>query len=99
MLGGSILRRRWQLRFKTDEHTFDQRDYKKDNPLGFGNMSSKWLEYKRDEVRKGTYKNLVSHIRYAQGFFENTNVKEIRYGHLEDFIKSVSSVRLIVKQI
>ncbi len=77
------------LRFKTDEHTFDERDYKRDNPLGFSNMSSKWLSYKRDEVRKGTYKNLVSHMRYAQGYFNNTNVKEIGFGHLEDFIKSI----------
>ncbi len=58
------------LRFKTDENTFDERDYRKDNPLGFSNLSSKWLQYRQDEVRPGSYKNLVSHIRYAQGYFE-----------------------------
>ncbi len=27
------------IRFKTDEGTFDIRDYKKDNPLGYENLS------------------------------------------------------------
>lgn len=78
------------LRFKTDENTFDERDYRKDNPLAFSYLSAKWLQYRRDEVRPGSYKNLVSHIRYAQAHFENMNVKDIRYGHLEDFIKSLT---------
>jgi hypothetical protein len=78
------------LRFKTDENTFDERDYRKDNPLGFSHLSSKWLQYRRDEVRHGSYKNLISHVRYAQAHFEHMNVKDIRYGHLEDFIKSLT---------
>ena len=41
-------------------------------------------------MRPGSYKNLVSHVRYAQAHFENMNVKDIRYGHLEDFIKSIT---------
>ena len=78
------------VRFKTDENTFDERDYRKDNPLGFSNMSEKWLLYHGKEVRPGTRKNLISHIRHAQYFFENTNVKDIRYGNLEDFLHSIS---------
>jgi integrase len=78
------------LRFKTDENTFDDRDYRKNNPLGFSNLSSKWLQYRKNEVRPGSYKNLVSHIRYAQGHFEEMNVKEIRYGHIEDFLKTLT---------
>jgi hypothetical protein len=38
-------------RFKTDEMTFDARDYQRDNPLGFSNMSAKWLLYHSTEVR------------------------------------------------
>jgi integrase len=77
------------LRFKTDENTFDERDYRRDNPLGFSNISAKWLEYKRDDVKPGTYKGIRRHIEIAQGFFKNVNVKDIRYGHLEDFIRTV----------
>lgn len=78
------------LRFKTDENSFDERDYRKDNPLGFSNLSNRWLHYRQDEVRPGSYKNLISHIRYSQEYFMNMNVKDIRYGHLEDFIKSLT---------
>lgn len=80
------------LRFKTDEATFDERDYRKDNPLGFSNISEKWLGYKKDEVRPGSYKNIRCHIRYAQEYFNKLNVKEIRYGHLEDFVKSLENL-------
>jgi len=78
------------LRFKTDECTFDARDYKKDNPLGFTNMSNKWMGYHLPEVRKGSQKNIKSHMAHAQAFFENRNVKDLRYGDFEDFIKSLS---------
>lgn len=78
------------LRFKTDESTFDERDYRKDNPLGFSNMADKWLSYHLPEVRPGSRKNLISHMRHAKAFFGNTNVKEIRYGSLEDFLRGLS---------
>jgi integrase len=78
------------IRFKTDENTFDERDYRKGNPLGFSNMAQKWLSFHAEEVRPGSRKNLVSHIRHAEGFFGNMNVKDIRYGNLEDFIHSLS---------
>ena len=78
------------VRFKTDENIFDERDYRKGNPLGFSNMSEKWLSLHAKEVRPGSRKNLFSHIRHAQGVFENMNVKDIRYGNLEDFIHSLS---------
>ena len=35
------------LRFKTSEGSFDKRDYKKGNPLGFANQARKWLETKK----------------------------------------------------
>ena len=76
------------LRFKTDENTFDERDYRKENPLGFVNMSKKWLQFRHDEVKPGSYKNLRCHISYAQDFFRNSNVRDVRYGDLEDFLKT-----------
>ncbi|MGD0277433.1 MAG: hypothetical protein ABSB79_15525 [Syntrophales bacterium] len=78
------------VRFKTDESTFDERDYRKNNPLGFSNMSDKWLPYHLKEVRPGSLNNLMNHIRHAQGFFGNMSVKDIRYGNLEDFLQSLS---------
>jgi hypothetical protein len=46
------------LRFKIDENTFDERDYRRDNPLGFMNLSAKWLECKKDEIKFRSWKNI-----------------------------------------
>jgi integrase len=77
------------LRFKTDERTFDERDYRRDNPLGFTNLSRKYLQYRQGEVRPGSYRNIRRHIQIAQEFFKQMNVKDIRYGHLEDLLQSI----------
>lgn len=78
------------VRFKTDEATFDPRDYKRDNPLSFLNLSTKWMEYKETEVRPHSYRSISNHIDKAQAHFGHMSVKDIRYGNLEDFIKSLS---------
>ena len=75
------------LRFKTDEKTFDERDYQRANPLGFINAPDKWLEYK---TTLKSYKDTANHIRKAQDYFGHFSVKEIRYGHLEDFLKQLT---------
>lgn len=81
------------VRFKTDEATFDERDYRKDNPLSFKNLSQKWLEYRRDELRPRSFQAVKNHIRHAQNFFGDMNVKDIRYGHLEDFVRSLTDLK------
>ena len=78
------------VRFKTDECTFDRRDYMKDNPLSFTNTSKKWLEFKKGDVKPGSYRSISNHIDKAQAFFGDMNVKNIRYGNLEDFSKTLS---------
>lgn len=78
------------IRFKTDEKTFDARDYQKDNPLSFSNMADKWLSYHSTEVRAGTRKNLISHVRHAKNFFGNRSIREIQFGDLEDFVHSIN---------
>lgn len=75
------------LRFKTDEKTFDRRDYSTDVPLGFSNLIEKWLEVKRDEV--SCYRNLRNYAQVASAFWKNKNIKEIDFGDLEDFVKSL----------
>ncbi len=78
------------VRFKTDELTFDPRDYKRNNPLSLLNLSTKWLEYKKSEVRPHSYRSISNHVDKAQVYFGHMNVKDIRYGNLEDFTKSLS---------
>ncbi len=73
------------LRFKTDEGSYDARDYRRDNPLGFTNMSNKFLE----SVKPKTAKNMKPHIDHAQAKFENRNVKELKCGDFEDLINAL----------
>ena len=70
------------LRYKYDEGSFDERDYRKDQPLGFENLALKWLSYRKD-VR--CFRNLKNHIGYACEYFRNKSIKEIGYAELEDF--------------
>ncbi len=74
------------LRYKTDEGTFDLRDYREDRPLGFRSLAESWLVLKEKEVRKGTYKNLANYMRRAADRWGDRNVKEITYGDVEDFL-------------
>jgi integrase len=74
------------LRFKTDENTLDERDYKRNNPLGFTNMSNKFLA----TVNPKTAKNMKPHINHAQNCFQNENVKELKCGNFEDFLNSLN---------
>ena len=77
------------LRFKVDEGTFDKRDYMRGNPLGFETLACKYLEKKRGEVR--CYRNIHNHMKRAIDWFANTNVKDIGYGQIEDFLKAQKS--------
>lgn len=74
------------LRFKTDESTYDERDYRRDNPLGFINMSEKFLEYAKPK----TAHNMLPHIRHAQNYFTDRNVKDLKCGDFEDFLRTLA---------
>lgn len=74
------------LRFKDDENTLDERDYKKNNPLGFTNMSNKFLA----SIKPKTAKNIKFHIDYAQIKFENRNVKDLKCGDFEDMLREIN---------
>jgi integrase len=66
---------------------FDPRDYQiKDKPLSFLVLSQKWLVIKKQTVKPGTYKNLHSYMRRTGDFWGDTNVKNIGYGEIEDFL-------------
>ncbi|SPF38536.1 conserved hypothetical protein [Syntrophobacter sp. SbD1] len=74
------------VRFKTTEGTFDERDYKKSNPLGFDNLAEKYLEIKKETVKAGSFTHIKRDIEKASVYFGSANIKEIGYGEIEDFI-------------
>jgi integrase len=74
------------LRYLTSENKLDERDYRKDNPLGFENLISKWLEVKKKEIKSTYYDNLRRYADVGISFFGNKNIKEIGYAELEDFL-------------
>lgn len=75
------------LRFKTAEGTFDARDYKSDNPLGFENLVEKWLLLKAQQnIKPTTLSNLHRDIFRAVKVWGNRNFKTITSGDIEDFI-------------
>lgn len=78
------------IRFKTDEKTFDARDYQRDNPLSFKNISQKWATMKEKVIRPTSFRSLSNHLEKAQAHFGHMNVKDIRYSHLEDFITVIN---------
>jgi integrase len=77
------------LRFKTDEGTFDRRDYENMKPLGFEFLIEKWLGYKRDEV--SDYRHLCHFAWVASDYFKDKNIKTIGAAELEDFAKSIKA--------
>jgi integrase len=75
------------IRFKTSEGTFDVRDYRTGNPLGFDILADKWLDVKRRQsIKPTTLSNLRTDIFRAIDFFGNRNIKTISNGDIEDFI-------------
>ena len=75
------------IRFKTDEGTFDIRDYRKDNPLGFENLAEKWLGNKADSgIGKKTFQSYTNFINRASSKWGNRNIKTISNGDIEDLL-------------
>ena len=77
------------LRYEVDQGAFDYRDYLSSNPLSFIVLSNKYLQNKKSKVASGTYIRFNGIFRTAQEYFQNTNVKNIQYAQLEDFIDSL----------
>ena len=74
------------LRWEVDKGTFDKRDYKKDNPLGFMNLAEKWLQFKTKSVKARSFKNLRNYMNRAIDEWSQINVKSLDYGDFEDFL-------------
>jgi integrase len=74
------------VRFKTDEGTFDERDYKHDNPLGFYNLAETYLALKVKTVKPKSYNNIKNYLYQAMDYFHGKNIKAIGYPEIEDFL-------------
>lgn len=75
------------LRFKRDEGSFDSRDYRADNPLGFANLAEAWLGIKRRQgLSKTNLANLERELYRAVNRWQNQNIKTIDTSQIEDFI-------------
>ena len=77
------------LRYKHDEGTFDVRDYKSDNPLGFETLALKWLNQKSKDLKIKSWNNLNNYMNKAILVWGNRNIKVINDGDIEDFLYGV----------
>jgi len=75
------------LRFENDKGTFDTRDYKIDNPLGFENLATKWLEQKKQtKIKEKTVQSYTNFMNKAIEEWGQRNIKSIGTGDVEDFL-------------
>jgi len=70
-------------RYKRAEGTYDPRDYRKDQPLGFESLALKYLERKRGIA---SYRHIKNHLSKAINYWRGKNIKDIGYPELEDFL-------------
>ena len=76
------------IRFKSDEGTYDIRDYKRNNPLGFENLAQKWLDQKEKDIKRKSFNNLKNYMTKAINLWHQRNIKTISPGDIEDFLYS-----------
>jgi integrase len=75
------------LRFQTDHDSYDPRDWRLSNPLGFETLALRWLEHKsRKDIKTSTIGNITREIGRAIEYFGQKNIKTIGNGEIEDFI-------------
>lgn len=74
------------IRFKTDEGSFDFRDYQKGNPLGFDTLAHKWLDFKKGRIKSTSFAPLRNYMNQAIDEWGGTNIKNIGYAEIEDFL-------------
>ncbi len=75
------------LRFKTDEGTYDVRDYQKSAPLAFENLVAKYVEYrKQTDIGKSQLGAIDYTLRLASEEWQGVNIKDIGEGEIEDFL-------------
>ena len=75
------------LRYENDKGTFDIRDYRKDNPLGFENLANKWLEQKKQtKIKPKTIQSYTNFMNKTIAVWDQRNIKTIGTAAVEDFL-------------
>jgi len=79
------------LRFKKGvEKSYDPRDYQRSNPLGFWFQARIWLDIKAGTVSPKYHESLERFMaKGGEAWGYDTNVKAIRYSHVEDLLMSL----------
>jgi integrase len=85
------------LRYEVDQSKFDPREYMLSSPLGFATLAAKFMELKKKTMRPDGFRSYQSHFRRATEFFDNVPVSRIGFGHIEDFVHSLSLSTYTVK--
>jgi len=76
------------IRFKSDENTFDPRDYKADNPLLFETQAKRYLQIKAQKIKGRSFRNIERTVDRAVHAWAGQNIKAIGYAEIEDFLYS-----------
>jgi len=76
------------LNYKRVEGDFDARDYQiKSKPLAFDRLAAEWLDIKAAEVKLTSWRSLASGTRKAIDAWGQTNIKNIQFAQIQDFLK------------
>ena len=77
------------LNFEKRTGTYDPRDYLiQSRPLSFSKIADEWLELKTAQIKKSSITSFKSGVERAQTKWGHTNIKEIKYADIEDFLNS-----------
>ena len=74
------------LRFKADEGSFQEKDYKTDTPLSFRKLAEQFLKLKKHQVRPATFSKIKCHINRAIDYYEDKNVASFKKRDFEFFL-------------
>jgi hypothetical protein len=71
------------LRFKAVEGTYDERDYQKNNPLGFSNQVERYLVIKKESgISDNGFREIKNHHFKAMRAWGQRNVKTIGFSQI-----------------
>ncbi len=79
------------LRFREGSGQFDARDYQvKAKPLSFDRLVDEWLESKKPNMKPGGWQSIKAIMGHAQRGWGESNIKSIKYAHIEDFLNGLA---------
>jgi integrase len=79
------------LRFKHDEGSYKEKDYKGDLPLSFRKLAEQWLTLQRHEVKPATFSKNKCHINKAIVYWNDKNVENFKKRDFQLFAHSLKN--------